>query len=86
MADIQAVIAEAIKKADTSMFNENYLKQAGAVIQALQKSGYEIVPVKPPEGFLPFVNENMPFGRLRPSELVTQLYTLMVGNVRRFDK
>ena len=86
MADIQDIIAMAIKKADTSMFNENYSKQAAAVLQAVQKSGYEIVPIKPPEGFLPFVHDNMPFGRLRPSELVTQLYTLMVTNVRRFDK
>ena len=86
MADIRDIIAMAIKKADTSMFNEDYGKQAAAVIQAVQKAGYEIVPTKPPEGLLPYVHENMPFGRLRPSELVTQLYTLMVTNVRRFDK
>lgn len=86
MADIRDIIAGAIKKADTSMFNEDYSKQAAAVIQTLQKAGYEVVPVRPPEGFLPFVLENMPFGRLRPNELVTQLYTLMIGNVRRFDK
>ncbi len=86
MADLKEIVALAIKKADTSMFNEDYNKQAAAVIQAVQKAGYEIVPVRPPEGLLPFVHENMPFGRLRPSELVTQLYTLMVTNVRRFDK
>ncbi len=86
MAGLRDIVAAAIKKADSSMFNENYAKQADAVLQALQKAGYEVVPVKPPDGFLPFVHENMPFGRLRPSELVTQLYTLMVGNVRRFDK
>jgi len=86
MADIRDIIAMAIKKADTSMFNEDYTKQAAAVIDALRKSGYEVVPLKPPEGLLPYVHDNMPFGRLRPSELVTQLYTLMVGNVRRFDK
>ncbi len=86
MADIQDIIAIAIKKADTSMFNENYSKQAAAVIQAVQKAGYEIVPTKAPEGLVPYVHDNMPFGRLRPSELVTQLYTLMVSNVRRFDK
>lgn len=86
MAEVRDIIAMAIKKADTSMFNEDYGKQAGAVMDALRKSGYEIVPLKPPEGLLPFVHDNMPFGRLRPSELVTQLYTLMVGNARRFDK
>ena len=86
MANIQDIIALAIKKADTTMFNENYSKQAAAVLQAVQKAGYEIVPIKPPEGLLPYVHDNMPFGRLRPHELVTQLYTLMVSNVRRFDK
>jgi hypothetical protein len=86
MADLKELIAVAIKKADRSMFNEDYGKQAAAVIQAVQKAGYEIVPVRPPEGLLPFVHDNMPFGRLRPSELVTQLYTLMVTNVRRFDR
>ena len=86
MADIQDIIAIAIKKADTSMFNENYSKQAAAVIQAVQKAVYEIVPTKAPEGLVPYVHDNRPFGRLRPSELVTQLYTLMVSNVRRFDK
>ena len=86
MADLRDIIAVAIKKADKSMFNEDYGKQAAAVLQALQKAGYEVVPIRPPEGFLPFVHDNMPFGRLRPAELVTQLYTLMVSNVRRFDK
>ena len=86
MSNIQDVIAMAIKKADNTMFNENYSKQAAAVLQAVQKAGYEIVPIKPPEGLLPYVHDNMPFGRLRPHELVTQLYTLMVSNVRRFDK
>ncbi len=86
MVDIREVIALAIKKADTSMFNENYSKQAAAVIQAVQKAGYEIVPVKAPDALVPYVHDNMPFGRLRPSELVTQLYTLMVTNARRFDK
>lgn len=86
MADVKDIIAQAIKKADTSMFNEDYGKQAASVMQALQKAGYEVAPLKPPEGLQQYVIDNMPFGRLRPSELVSQLYTLMVGNVRRFDK
>ena len=86
MTDVKEVIAAAIKKADTSMFNEDYNKQAAAVLLGLQKAGYEVVPVRPPDGLLPFVHDNMPFGRLRPSELVTQLYTLMVTNVKRFDR
>ncbi|CAK0758194.1 conserved hypothetical protein [Azospirillaceae bacterium] len=86
MADLKEIVALAIKKADTSMFNEDYGKQATAVLQALRKAGYEVVPNRAPEGLVQYVHDNMPFGRLRPSELITQLYTLMVGNVTKFDK
>ena len=85
MAVLPDLIANAIKNADKSYFNEDYVKQANAVIQAVRKAGYEIVPVKAPEGLITYVHENMPFGRLRPSELISQLYVLMVNNVRKFD-
>ncbi|CAK0758373.1 conserved hypothetical protein [uncultured Gammaproteobacteria bacterium] len=85
MAALSDVVAEAIQKADSSYFNENYVKQANAAIQAIRKAGYEIVPVKPPEGLIAYIHENMPFGRLRPSELISQLYILMVNNVRKFE-
>ncbi|CAK0749646.1 hypothetical protein CCP2SC5_1620003 [Azospirillaceae bacterium] len=86
MANIGDIIAAAIKKADTSMFNENYAKQAAAVLQALNKAGYEIVPRRPSEAMMKYIQENMPFGRMRPSELSAQLYVLIVENARRLDE
>src|SRR3546814_19340542 len=41
------VISEAIKKADSSYFFENYNKQAAAVLAALKQHGYTIVPYYP---------------------------------------
>ncbi len=84
--NIEDLIAKAIKDADKSFFNEDYVKQAKAVTSALKKAGYEVAPVKPPEGLVEWAKENIPFGRLRPSELITQMYSMMVENVRRFDK
>lgn len=85
MADLQDVIARAIKSADRSMFNENYRKQAAAVIEAVRKAGFEIVPLEPSPGLIGHLNDNLPLGRLRPRELVTALYALIVHNARRFD-
>lgn len=83
---LEDLIAKAIKDADKSFFNEDYTKQARAVMAALKKAGYEVAPVKPPEGLVEWAKDNIPFGRLRPAELITQMYSMMVENVRRFDK
>lgn len=83
---LEDIIAKAIKDADKSIFNEDYTKQARAVMGALRKAGYEVAPVKPPEGLVEWAKENIPFGRLRPAELITQMYSMMVENVRRFDR
>ncbi len=85
MSDLQSLIAQAIKAADRSMFNENYDKQAAAVIQAVRKEGYEIVPLEPSQGLIDHINNNLPIDRLRPRELVGALYALIVKNARRFE-
>ena len=86
MAELRDLIAGAIQDADRSYFNEDYGRQANAVLVALRRAGYEVVPTAvPSETFIAFIIDNLPFGRLRPSELVRQLYALMVANVRRFD-
>jgi hypothetical protein len=84
--NIEDLIAQAIKDADRSIFNEDYSKQARAVVSAVRKAGYEIVPRKPPDGLVEWAKDNIPFGRLRPSDLISQMYTLMVENVRRYSK
>lgn len=86
MAGLEDLIAKAIKDADKSFFNENYSKQAQSVLSALRQAGYEVVPVKPPPLLVEWAKENIPFGRLRPADLISQMYTMMVENVRRFHR
>ncbi|MBV5334013.1 hypothetical protein JZU57_01985 [bacterium] len=83
---VEDVIAKAIKDADKSIFNENYTKQAKSVLAALRQAGFEVVPVKPPPLLVEWAKENIPFGRLRPADLISQMYTMMVENVRRFHR
>jgi hypothetical protein len=85
-APLEDIIAKAIKDADKSFFNEDYSRQAKAVMSALKKAGYEVAPIKPPPGLVEWAKENIPFGRLRPAELITHMYSMMVENVRRFDR
>jgi hypothetical protein len=81
---LQETIAQAIKSADRSLFNEDYLKQAGAVLIALRKAGWEVVPQKPSEGLIDFACDNLPFGRLKRQDFVRELYVTLVENARRF--
>jgi hypothetical protein len=84
--DLNFLVADAIKSADTSWFNEDYTRQAKAVLAALHKAGYRVVPKDVPEALVPFVEDNMPFGRLKPSELIRELYGIMIENAARFRK
>lgn len=84
MSRIVEIIAQSIQKADKSYFNEDYAKQAKAVIDGLRREGYAVVPLQPPEVLVEFAVENIPFGRLRPSDLIRSLYAIMVENARRF--
>ena len=81
--DITNVIAVAIKDADSSWFNENYTKQAQAVIHALDKQGFEICPKKAPDALVDYAVENLPFGRMKPEDFVKELYELLVANARK---
>lgn len=84
MPSIIETIAASIKSSDRTIFNENYTKQAKAVVEGLRRAGYEVVPVKPPEVLIEYAADNIPFGRLRQSDLIRSLYTIMVENCRRF--
>ena len=83
--DLREVIALAIKGADRSIFNEDYGKQAAAVLSALRKAGYEIVPKDASEGLVEFACDNLPFGRLKQQDFIGQLYKLLIENARRFE-
>ncbi len=84
MPSIQEIIAQSIKDADKSFFNEDYMKQAKSVVDGLRKSGLEVVPVKPPEELVTFASENIPLGRLRPTDFIRTMYSTMVANARKF--
>lgn len=83
-SQLEETIAKAIKDADKSFFNEDYSKQARAVLSVLKKNGYEVVPARPPEGLVEWAKDNIPFGRLRPTELIVQMYGILVQNAQRF--
>lgn len=84
MADLPTMIATSIKDADKSWFNEDYTKQALAVLNGLRAQGWELCPKDPPEGLITFAVENLPFGRMKPEDLIRELYKLMINNARKF--
>lgn len=68
------LIATAIQKADSSYFNEDYTKQANAVLAALEKDGFTIIPKDYSAEMWQKVAENMKTGRVRPDEHVKNVY------------
>ncbi len=84
MPDLKETIALAIKGADASLFNEDYGKQAAAVMSAIRKAGFEIVPKEASDGLVDFACDNLPFGRLKQQDFIKQLYQLLVENARKY--
>lgn len=74
----QEVIAEAIKEADSSYFFENYTKQADAVIAALRKHGYVIVPYYPTVGMVKAAMDELQYGQNRFTNVVMPMYLAMM--------
>lgn len=71
---IQAVIENAIHAADNSYFFENYTKQAQAVIAALQREGFTILPSDFSPEIWKKVADQMKTGRVKPEEHVKDVY------------
>lgn len=84
MTDLTTLIANSIKDTDKSWFNEDYTKQALGVLGELRAQGWELCPKEPPEALVTFAVDNLPFGRMKPEELIKELYKLMVSNARKF--
>jgi hypothetical protein len=74
----QEVIAEAIKEADSSYFFENYTKQSAAVIAALRKHGYVIVPYYPTVGMVKAAMDELQYGQNRFTNVVMPMYLAMM--------
>ncbi len=77
-SEIKKLIAQSIKQADRSLFNENYDRQAEAVVKGLAKAGYFVVPVQPDQAILDAGKEAMTAGRYRPNDILAQIYAAMV--------
>ena len=71
---IQTVIQDAIAKADSSYFFENYTKQAKAVLDALEREGYKVMPADFPDDLWKKAADQMKTGRVRPEEHVKNVY------------
>lgn len=80
--DIQTIMARAIKRADWTYFNENYQKQAGSVIKAIDKAGWAIVPLEPDRAIVNAGKEQIEIGRHKPSEVAKSVYRAMVKEGR----
>ena len=71
---VQTIIENAIAKADSSYFFENYTKQAQAVIAALERDGYTILKREFSDEIWKQVADTMKTGRLKPEEHVKDVY------------
>lgn len=71
-------IANAISAADTSYFNENYTKQAEAVLKAIAAEGYVLLPKEMAPEIWKQVSDNMRTGRLRPEDHVKDVFETVI--------
>lgn len=76
--DIHTIIAKAIRGADWTIFNENYSKQAAAVVKAVNKAGWAIVPREPDDETVKTGAEEIEIGQHKPSEIARVVYRKMV--------
>lgn len=82
MPDIKTTVAKAIREADTSYFSEDYEKQARAVLKAIDQAGFVLLPKETPEGTAATVANLIPTGRMKPEDLVKQIYSITISQLR----
>jgi hypothetical protein len=75
-AKLQSTIENAIAKADSSYFFEDYTKQAKAVIVALESAGFVILNKELPEELWKQISDQMRTGRVKPEEHVKDVVQL----------
>ncbi len=76
---LQSVIADAIKDSDKSYFFEDYSVQSKAVLNAIKKSGYVIVPANPSEEMIEAGTKAISTGHVKPTEHVKNVYQTMLA-------
>jgi predicted CoA-binding protein len=72
------LIANAIRDADRSYFFEDYSKQAAAVLKALERRGYAVVPKEPTPPMLKAARNSLVYGVNKSSDIVTPIYKAMI--------
>lgn len=77
------IIANAISRADSSYFNENYTKQAQAVLAAVEKAGYALTRRDLPESLWEEAAEKMQTGRMKPHEHVKDVYLTVLKIIEK---
>ncbi len=75
---VRPIIAQAIQKADSSYFFENYEKQADAVIKTLVEKGFVITPIEPTDTMLEAGKEAIFYGRNNPIALAKVIFIHML--------
>ncbi len=81
--DFENIIAKAIRAADTSYFREDYTKQARAVLAALKKEGYALLPTTASPDMAKAGVDAFPAGKVRPEDLTARLYAAMALAAQR---
>lgn len=80
-AKLQSTIENAIAKADSSYFFEDYSKQAKAVLAALDAAGFAIIGKEFPDDVWKKISDEMKTGRLTPVEHVKDVFTVALKYV-----
>jgi hypothetical protein len=75
-AKLQSTIENAISKADSSYFFEDYTKQARAVIAALDAAGFAVIAKTAPDDVWEKVANEMRTGRVKPEEHVKDVFNV----------
>ncbi|MFZ4125658.1 MAG: hypothetical protein ACOYJ2_06275 [Rickettsiales bacterium] len=75
---LRSKIAKAIQAADSSYFNENYTKQADAVLKAIANEGYVLLPKELAPELWKQVSDNMRTGRLKPEDHVKDVFETVI--------
>lgn len=81
---IRDTIARAIKGADKNWFNEDYGRQADAVMRALKERELAIVPRQASDEMADAGMDAISFGRRRPEDLVREVFRAMVESVKLY--
>ncbi len=83
-AEIEDIVADAIRAADNSWFNEDYTAQADKVLRRLRAKGFQMVPRKLSDRAVERAVEILPYGRLRPADYVRGVFKVLIKTSLRY--